>query len=102
MAEKWIAWRKLDRTPMIRTEAESKPHTYGWTAGPATKEEIEQEKQRRKEKDDKEAILREFRNRQEYVLAKEIRDRLEWMTPTDHPLDRLTLDEWRELLAKIR
>jgi hypothetical protein len=84
------------------TKLESEPaprHNYSVRA--ATPEEIEVEVTKRESIERERRLEAEFKARPEYPEAKRVANMLDWMSPTDHPLDRLSLDEWVALRKKL-
>lgn len=68
---------------------------------PPTAEEVATAEAERQTAERERMEKQAFEARQEYKDADAIRAVLEWMTPSDNPLDRLTPEEWAELRAKL-
>lgn len=106
MSDKWIAWVRPSHSRhgveivQVRLESEGEPRIHA-TPRPATAEEIAEEVARRAEREAQAEAERDLRERPEYEDAKAIHDVLEFLSPTNHPLDRLTREEWAEFRRKI-
>ena len=106
MAEKWITYFRThhstgNEVTMVRLQGEKIPHQSSWQHRPATEQEIGTERAKRAKQDRDQAILVAFQSRPEYIAASEIRNRLEFITPDNHPLDKLSPDEWEQLRKKL-
>jgi hypothetical protein len=62
---------------------------------PATPEEITVEVTRRYAQAEHLTKIKQFTQREEYALAQSIRAEIDCMYQNNHPLDRLTLEQWR-------
>jgi len=106
MNETWITWerpshsRSAKTVKVTRLASEPKPNTFT-DSRPATREEIETEKQNRADSKARQEKHDAFKARPEYVPAKNIGACIEFMDADNHPLDRLTLQEWQELETKL-
>jgi len=104
--DQWACYERPSRsrtgepTKIIRPVTEPQPKYFTYT-GPATPEEIKQEKKRRAADTKEKQVLAGFQARPEYRDAQAIRNALEWMTPVDNPLDKLTPAEWAKLRKKL-
>jgi len=108
MAEKWITYSResyrkgvATSTAYTKLEGEAPPRIGAWEKRPSTPEEIAKEKSRRAEHQRELATIKAFQERPEYIAASAIRNALEWMSPQDHPLDKLSADEWEQLRKKL-
>jgi hypothetical protein len=105
--EKWITYfRSATRIGGVakqftKMEGESVSRAWSWQQRPATDEEIAETKAQREHKNRENEAWEAFRNRPEYIAAMAIRNRLEWMTPENHPLDELSGEEWAQLARKL-
>lgn len=71
------------------------------TARAATDEEISAAVQRRDERAKDEQIEQTFKARADYQDAQAIAAILEWLSPTNQVLDKLTPDEWSNLRQRL-
>ena len=99
MAE-WLTYERYGKQSFTRT-ADEPPMRNGWVPRPATEIEIADEVARRIERDTERKMKADFEARQDYQDARTIANILEWITPADHPLDRLTPAEWAELRRRL-
>jgi hypothetical protein len=99
-AKGWTAYERYGRDPIIRADGEIVLSGSG-EARPATKAEIEAEQAKRRERDERLRLIEAFGARPEWKDAESIRSVIEVMEYDNHPLDRLTADEWRALRFKI-
>lgn len=101
--EKWITIVRRNGKTTTQLSDESYNY-YVWkyaSERAATPEEIAAEISRRQANQDRVAAVNAFRNREDYNEAQQIRAEIDSMDYSNHPLDRLTLDEWRALRIKI-
>jgi hypothetical protein len=104
MADKWLTYEREwsgQTTQVTCLSTERRPTGFGLQPRPATKLEIKlaiahrlKIEHRRKEK-------AKFEERQDYKDADNIRQLLELMDYTNHPLDRLAPAEWAELRKRL-
>jgi hypothetical protein len=104
--EKWITYYKLhhssnNEVTTTKLEGEHIGLKSSWQTRPATDEEIAEEKAKREQKEFEASALKAFQSRPDYIAAMAIRNVLEWISPVDHPLDRLTVEQWEELRKKL-
>jgi hypothetical protein len=101
----WVTyeWQFVD-PPDTTTKLSTQPapRIGVWKARPATDAEIAEEVAKRLERDAQQQKLAQFEARQDYTDAKAIVSTIEWMTPGNHPLDRLTPEEWAELRRRLQ
>jgi hypothetical protein len=95
----WTAYERSGHI-VIKADGEIVPigHRYG---RPATEAEIAEEVARRLERANLSERIGAFRARPEWQDADDIRSTIEVMDHNNHPLDRLTPEEWRALRFKI-
>jgi hypothetical protein len=104
--EKWLAYGRYGNNGTslhFRIKLESEP-VIGRTPiviRDATPEEIATEEAIREKRENDHRLREEFKARQDYQDAMAIGSILEWMTPINHPLDRLTPAEWAELRRRL-
>jgi hypothetical protein len=106
-ADGWTAYernygRGLNEEPsiVIKAHGEVRPMGYG-TERPATQAEIAKEQARRAHLQAEHALREAFRARPDWQDADSIRSTIEIMEHNNHPLDRLTPEEWRALKEKL-
>jgi hypothetical protein len=105
MAEttEWVAYERewgRNHTLAIKRSDEPSPIKHH-LRGPATAEEIACEITRRAEKKAESDMLAAFQARQDFKDAVAIRAMIEWISPSDHCLDKLTPAEWAELRRRL-
>lgn len=97
----WVAYSRFGRIATLVREA-GKPIPAGFSSKrAATPAEIQTELERRSERDQARAKTEAFHAREDYKLASQARNALELMDADNNPLDKLTLTEWRALVAKL-
>jgi hypothetical protein len=100
-AEGWTAFTTYSGThTVIRADGEIAPMGYT-VPRPATKAEIKAEQKKRADEAEERSRIAAFRARPDYADADDIRSSIETMEHDNHPLDKLTPDEWRALRIKI-
>jgi hypothetical protein len=98
-AKGWTAYERNGHT-IIKADGEIVP--IGYREGrAATKAEIKGEQARRDDLLRLQSSMAAFRARPEWDDADSIRSTIERMEHNDHPLDKLTPEEWRALRIKI-
>ena len=104
---KWLAYYPVYRgkrenvSSIVRRSTERKPYGAGWSVRDATAEEIATAIVKETEARASAAQYQAFIDRREFKAADRIRSILDWMKPDDHPLDRLTADEWEALVERL-
>jgi hypothetical protein len=102
----WTAYTRYygrgagEPTFVIRADGEIAPMGFG-ESRPATQKEITEEVARRVERDTLAQRISEFRARADWQDADDIRSAIECMEYNNHPLDRLTPEEWRTFRDRI-
>jgi hypothetical protein len=100
-AKGWTAYPRFDSI-LIKADGEVVPAGFRHVeARPATEAEIAEEVARRLEREERLLRIAQFRARPEWQHADDIRSTIETMEYDDHPLDRLTPEDWRMLRDKI-
>jgi hypothetical protein len=99
-AQGWMVFSTWGDQNVTLSDGEVVPH--GCREGrPATLTEIEAEQAKRAEKAERRKLIDAFRARPEWEDADMIRSTIEMMEHDNHPLDKLTPEEWRALRIKI-
>ncbi len=108
-AEEWTAYERYwfsggrqesEPTIIVRAPGEAVPTGFPM-ARPATKDEIAAEQDKRAKLAGIARQREAFEARPEYKEAHLIRSTIEMMEHDNHPLDRLTPEEWRALRVKL-
>jgi hypothetical protein len=104
MADKWLTYEREwsgTTTQVTCLSTEKRPTGFGLPPRPATKLEIRVAIAHRLERGRRIKARAKFEARQDYKDAEDIRQLLEFMDHTNHPLDRLTPAEWAELRRRL-
>ncbi len=105
VVDEWVMMLDIDGKPFGEGRARRTSElsrTIHRATRPATMEEIDAELKRRDEEQIISDKRRAFREREEYEIAHKVRSLIECMEYDDHPLDNLTVDEWRDLYERLR
>lgn len=104
MKTEWVTYirygRGTERSYITKLASERRPVGFA-SQRPATKSEVAAARRKQRSKQRYIDALLELKARPEYEDAERIRVVLEMMDVDDHPLDRLTPEEWRVLRGKI-
>jgi hypothetical protein len=95
----WTTYSSGNHT-VVLSDGEIIPFSYH-DPRPATKAEIAAEQAKREARDAERREIDAFRARPEWQDADSIRSAIEMMDHENHPLDKLTPEEWQALRIKI-